>query len=665
MGLTVAYAGFRPRCVRVSAADASGAGAPARTLELEGKGSPSGGALKLALYRDASWSHTLTVRAEAFERAGCVGSAVAASEGTLTVVEAAVTQFQLSLRAQDVDADGYVDAALGGMDCRDDSDVISPEATERCDGQDSNCDGAPDDGFDVGAACSGQAVSGVHCAGVRVCQADGSAGCEAPLPTLLYRDADGDGQGRSEAEARCPGETAGYVTNGTDCDDADASTRRGVAERCDGDNKDNNCNGQDDAVELALGQSCAGFPATHCAGVRACAGGAVTCQGTVGKTGYYADGDGDGAGAGAENRQCAPPQGHVTLADDCDDGDPFVHPSASERCDGKDNDCSAETDMDPACKAETAAWTAMGSGGTEDWYAVHLFGDGGVALAGQSDTVRVRASASEPFHAPAQVCTGSWQGVWAEPGGERIFLAGEGRLGVYRPAEQTCATGNWAHASATDGSYLRSLVGLGSGSSVELHTVGERKNFDTGVSSGGRSAVWDGSESTLPESSRRNHTFVLADVHGTSRSALFAVGGGSNDARIYRFEQEESGSWAWKYQEDIGNRMLRAVWVVSPTLAFAGGEDDTLFRFDGTSWQSMAGPDAGDIVSLVAFGSTSVYALTFSTGGTDSSRVFRYDGSGWTQVGATFSPARLRDLAASGPDDLWVVGRDGVVAHWP
>jgi hypothetical protein len=296
---------------------------------------------------------------------------------------------------------------------------------------------------------------------------------------------------------------------------------------------------------------------------------------------------------------------------------------------------------------------------------VHLFDEGGVAIAGQDHQVRVRASASASFLVPPQECTGSWQGVWAEPGGQRIFLAGEGRLGVYHPVEGTCVFGAWAHASASAGSYLRSLVGFGAGGSVELHGVGENKNLNTGSVTGGRSVVWDGSESPLPSSSRKDHTYVLADVHGTSHSALFAVGGTLSDGRIYRYVESGSG---WTYQGSLGTEMLRAVWVVSPTLVVAGGTDGALFRFDGDTWHELDGPDGGDIVSLVAFGSSSLYAVSFSAGATassDSSRVYRYDGSGWTQLGATFSPGKLRDLAATRPDDLWVVGRDGVVAHWP
>jgi hypothetical protein len=484
-----------------------------------------------------------------------------------------------------------------------------------------------------------------------------------PAAILLYPDADGDGQGSSSSAqvARCAGQTAGYVANNTDCDDADPNTKVGAAERCGGDNKDNNCNGQDDVAEFALGQSCTGFPtATHCAGAWACASGARSCQGTVAKVDYFVDGDLDGVGAGAGVAACTPPAGRVASGNDCDDGDPFVKPGAAELCDGKDNDCNASTPKEPACKALDSAWSHQDTATTDDWYSVNLFGNGGVAIAGEAGRVRFQVPGTSVFSPTAQVCTGDWQAVWVDASSGTLYLGGETDLGVYRIGAGTCTVNNWA-----PGSYVRALFGL---SGSDLHGVGEVRPTPTGGNALlGRSVQWNGAESTAGVV-MKDHTFVLADVHGISRATLFAVGGDAGDARVYRYLQDGNGNWAWTYQDDLGNRMLRAVWVVSPTLAFAGGEGNTLYRFNGSSWQSVAGPGAGDIVSLVAFGSTSVYALTFTAGAsaaTDISRVWRYDGSGWTQVGATFNPGKLRDLAATRPDNLWVVGRDGAVAHWP
>lgn len=62
-------------------------------------------------------------------------------------------------------------------------------------------------------------------------------------------------------------------------------------------------------------------------------------------TTYYADRDGDGHGDPTSAMSaCTAPDGYVTDGDDCDDGDPEIHPGASERCDGIDQDCDGAID---------------------------------------------------------------------------------------------------------------------------------------------------------------------------------------------------------------------------------------------------------------------------------------------------------------------------------
>ena len=60
---------------------------------------------------------------------------------------------------------------------------------------------------------------------------------------------------------------------------------------------------------------------------------------------YFVDGDGDGYGDAA-TEACELGGGVVAEGGDCDDGDADVHPSATEICDGVDNDCDGDTDVE-------------------------------------------------------------------------------------------------------------------------------------------------------------------------------------------------------------------------------------------------------------------------------------------------------------------------------
>ena len=62
-------------------------------------------------------------------------------------------------------------------------------------------------------------------------------------------------------------------------------------------------------------------------------------------TTYYLDYDGDGFGNPYFSiSTCNPPANYVLQAMDCDDGNPNIHPNATEICDGYDNNCNAIVD---------------------------------------------------------------------------------------------------------------------------------------------------------------------------------------------------------------------------------------------------------------------------------------------------------------------------------
>ena len=150
------------------------------------------------------------------------------------------------------------------------------------------------------------------------------------IPTW-YTDADGDGYGDDASTVEACAQPAGTVEVGGDCNDGDALANVEGDEVCDG--IDNDCDGvvdEADALDAAT---------------------------------WYGDADGDGYGdAGAATVACDAPTGTVADASDCDDGDAAVNPSATELCDGLDNDCDTVVDEDDAVDASAWYLDADGDG---------------------------------------------------------------------------------------------------------------------------------------------------------------------------------------------------------------------------------------------------------------------------------------------------------------
>ena len=245
-----------------------------------------------------------------------------------------------SVSFADVDGDGYT----SNVDCNDFDAAINPGASEICNGIDENCDGNIDEGVqntyyadadgdtygDAGnttLACSvpeGYVSDNTDCndgdaaispAGTEVCNGvddncDGNID-EGLTFTTYYADADGDTYGDAGSTvSTCDGAPEGYVSDATDCNDANGAVNPGATEVCNG--IDDNCDGNTDE------------------GV----------QNT-----YYADADGDSYGdAGSTTMACEAPEGYVSDATDCNDADAGVNPGAAEICNGLDENCDGNSD---------------------------------------------------------------------------------------------------------------------------------------------------------------------------------------------------------------------------------------------------------------------------------------------------------------------------------
>jgi hypothetical protein len=187
--------------------------------------------------------------------------------------------------AQSTGVDLDDDGVPSGTDCNDASADVHPGATEICNGIDDDCDGAIDESLAVD----------------------------------FFRDSDGDGFGDASDSGNACLVPDGWVTDSTDCDDADPAVNPGEPEVCDLSDVDEDCNGL--ANEADPG---------------------VTDLGT-----WYVDGDGDQFGvAGTGFEACFDGPDRAPTGEDCDDTDPSINPDSPEVCDPNDvdEDCDGFSD---------------------------------------------------------------------------------------------------------------------------------------------------------------------------------------------------------------------------------------------------------------------------------------------------------------------------------
>ena len=174
---------------------------------------------------------------------------------------------------------GYV---ANSDDCDDMLQTVNPDADERCDGIDNNCDGSID-------------------------------GDDAIDKTTWFADSDGDGFGDPEATTDDCEVPSGHVANDQDCDDSTDLVNPAADEVCNG-GIDDDCDGfedEDDAIDA--------LP-------------------------WYRDSDEDDFGdASDEVFACTAPDGYVDDDQDCNDEAETAFPGGTEICDGLDNDCNPTT----------------------------------------------------------------------------------------------------------------------------------------------------------------------------------------------------------------------------------------------------------------------------------------------------------------------------------
>ena len=319
----------------------------------------------------------------------------------------------LGLWYTDADADGFGDAEApieactqpsdaveDATDCDDDDDEVHPGAAERCDGVDNDCDDLVDedlqelwyadadgdgwgnaaatlDSCDPGSGWVAEAGdcddgnSSINPAASELCN-DVDDDCDGEvdedLEATWYQDADGDGHGDPAVSTFDCDPGAGWVEEGSDCDDANSDIHPDATEACNG--YDDDCDAMVDDDDSPVTGTSTWYGDGDGDGY---GDDSLTAQACDQPSGYAAQaGDCDDSDAaynpGASETDCTDPadyncDGSTGYADDdgdgyaacedCDDSDASISPDGTERCDGADNDCDGTMDEDDAVDAAT------------------------------------------------------------------------------------------------------------------------------------------------------------------------------------------------------------------------------------------------------------------------------------------------------------------------
>jgi hypothetical protein len=151
---------------------------------------------------------------------------------------------------------------------------------------------------------------------------------------------------------------------------------------------------------------------------------------------------------------------------------------------------------------------------------------------------------------------------------------------------------------------------------------------------------------------------------GPGDGTLWVVGGTEAVGRIFHLS---AGEWS-EVDPGVAVPLLNWVHGTSATDVFVGSNDGTILHFDGIGWTRQATPVSVSIWGVFAVAPTNVWAVGGNVSSSDPPFILHYDGAAWSRVPL---PTLIRPRVAaffkvwaSGPDDVYAVGQNGVVVHY-
>jgi cysteine-rich repeat protein len=613
--------------------------------------------------------------------------------------------------------DGYRDAA-SGEEC-DDGNAV---AGDGCEPGDCRWSCAADAACDDGEACSGteRCDLGAHVCRAGTPQADGA-------PCRTAGGSDGACRAGSCVGAACGDGTTGP---GEECDDGNLVAGDGCEADC-----GFSCHSAADCVELppdacttdgcvaaAGGQVCEHVPnRVSCDDGDGCTARDV-CDGAGRCAGALVDGDEDTYGPGA------------ACGGDCDDGSAAVHPGVPEACNGRDDDCNGVTDdgVGMTCfQGSVRSCTAEGPGGAScagsETCQVGSCIWSGVCAVSATELCNGRDDDCDGVTDEGFGCVlGSTESCALSCGsGTRTCEAGCAWGTCRSGAEVACNgcdddgdgvtdEGAWCPVdtgltttpnlfavrgtSAADvwvvggnGTILRwngaAWSKVTSGTSQALRAVWAASATQAwAVGIGGTILRWNGtawSSEVLPGANRD-----LYAVWGVSAAEVWAGGD------IGKLVRRTGGTWAavpssitsclegfWGAAADdvfvvadggIAQRWNGSAWSDTPTGVgqnlwgihgtaaddiWAVGRAGVILHWDGASWTRVPSETTLHISGVWAYARTGAWAAA------DAGTTLRWNGAVWLAV-PSGAVGRLNGVWGASPSEVWVVGDDRVLLRW-